>query len=744
MTEKLNPFDVAALERSLNDSATRVSTIWVSYLIFGLYLVIATGTATDRQLFLEEPLKLPAFNIDVPLYWFFILAPSLFVLLHFYVLLQVLLLGRTAAAYDLAIERAVRSPPGNALVRQRLANTLFAQIFAGSPREREGWLGRLLLVMARITLALAPIYVVFAFQYVFLPYHSHFATWAHRVLLLVELAFAFLLWPLVLDARKDFDWPKLWRRVKRTAAIPLQLFIAKDRRRHELHRLRLQAIPVVACILFVASLSLSFPGEAHVNLFTGHFSFSAVQCDRWIILQRVDRLVLPRVDVVDDEKLDKIEKATATKTQQAFEGERTRSFRERDLNCATFDSADLRRTDFFGARMSNASFKGAQLQGADLSAARLEGANLSEAKLQGANLSQAQLQGANLSAARLEGANLSEAKLQRANLRQAQLQGADLSAAQLQDADLSAPLRGGFLRQADLHGANLSEAQLQRANLNFADLQGANLSEADLQGANLSEAKLQGADLSAARLWGANLSEAKLQGANLRQAQPLGADLSVAQLQGANLRRAQLLGADLSRAQLGGANLSRAQLGGANLLGSELKLALLSNVHLWRVRPANCSDARITDPEFDAASGALLGIDNIERVLAQVSEDQKDKGRARLRQGFTIQKDDLVAIETIWRDCAANSQTVMESEYLQQHARLLRDLVCNATSDRKEIAAGITNNWISDDPDRSDYSSRLARGLLGLDGKECAATKELSDLTNKRLREFAPTQIPAN
>ena len=144
MTEKPDPFDVAALERSLNDSATRVSTIWVSYLIFALYLLIATGTATHRQLFLEEPLKLPALNIDLPLYWFFVLAPILFVLLHLYVLLQVLLLGRTAAAYNETVDRVISSAPENAVMRQRLANTLFAQIFAGSPREREGWLGWLL------------------------------------------------------------------------------------------------------------------------------------------------------------------------------------------------------------------------------------------------------------------------------------------------------------------------------------------------------------------------------------------------------------------------------------------------------------------------------------------------------------------------------------------------------------------------------------------------------------------------
>jgi hypothetical protein len=51
-------------------------------------------------------------------------------------------LGRTAAAHNETVDKAVGLAPENALMRQRLANTLFAQIFAGSPREREGWLLR--------------------------------------------------------------------------------------------------------------------------------------------------------------------------------------------------------------------------------------------------------------------------------------------------------------------------------------------------------------------------------------------------------------------------------------------------------------------------------------------------------------------------------------------------------------------------------------------------------------------------
>src|SRR4051812_18368537 len=162
--KKIDPFDVEALEKSLNDSATRVSTIWVSFLIFALYLLTAATTVTHRQLFLAEPVRLPVLNIDLPIWGFFFLAPILFVILHAYVLLQVILLARTASAYNRAVKKAAErdklSSEETASLRQRLANTLFAQIFAGSPREREGAFGWLLNAMAWITLAISPILIL--------------------------------------------------------------------------------------------------------------------------------------------------------------------------------------------------------------------------------------------------------------------------------------------------------------------------------------------------------------------------------------------------------------------------------------------------------------------------------------------------------------------------------------------------------------------------------------------------------
>ena len=317
MADKLDPFDVKALESAVNDSATRVSAIWTSFLIFALYLLIAATTVTQRQLLLAEPIKLPVLNIDLPLWGFFFLAPILFVILHQYTLLQVLLLGRTTTAYDFAVARLQLSYKENVSLRQRLANTLFAQIFAGSPREREGFIGWLLRAMVWMTLAIAPIFVLLAFQFMFLAYQSGFVTWTHRLLILAELLAFFLIWPLALDAGRNFQWPKVWANLKHLTVIPLHLFGPKGTRHEAQLWLREHAIPLLACILYVLiPLSVAtFPGEPHVNVIRD-YAWTSVQCKRWLhqkfnfIDLQFDRLTLPHVDIVDHAKLERIEERT--------------------------------------------------------------------------------------------------------------------------------------------------------------------------------------------------------------------------------------------------------------------------------------------------------------------------------------------------------------------------------------------------------------------------------------------------
>jgi hypothetical protein len=348
MSQNPDPLDVEALERSLNDSATRVSTIWISFLGFALYLVVAAGSVTHRQLFLEDPIKLPALNVDLPLVGFFFLTPILLLVFHAYVLLQILLLGRTAAAYNDVLDRTVRTSSDNAAMRQRLANTLFAQIFAGGPRERRGWLGGLLRMIAWLTLAIAPVLVLLLFQFKFLPYHSPLITWTIRVVIVLDLIAVLVLWRAARRPDHELSW-----------------------------RLTLQGWMAWLCAAALAVFSwvaLTFPGEPHAqwtrfesDAQTGLSPYS----DRWdgrppechsssrFLYPGFDRLALQSVDVVDPEKLAKM-KPRSERIFAASEQKYTHRFGGRDLTCADLSRADLRRVD-----LSYAQFRGARLVDAD-------------------------------------------------------------------------------------------------------------------------------------------------------------------------------------------------------------------------------------------------------------------------------------------------------------------------------------------------------------------------------------------
>ncbi|MGZ5127733.1 MAG: hypothetical protein ACXWC1_33620, partial [Burkholderiales bacterium] len=308
---KIDSLDVGALERSVNDSAGRVSGIWLSFVAFSAYVAATASMISHRQIFLEDPIKLPTLNIDLPLLAAAILLPLLFVIYHVFVLVQVVLLARTAAAYNEAIEHAVPDPADSTRVRQRLANTLFAQLFAGSPRERTGYVGGLLRAMVWLTLAIGPVFVLLVIQLKFLPYHSHVVTWTQRALLMLDVLSILLLWAGALDARRDIALRFVWRNWTAAAA---------------------------GCVaILISLLVLTFPLEGHRllahYLFLSNFQICFVpKTAATRLVAALDRLSVSGETFVDADKIGKIEAATKAKGLALHEGERSRQFQQRDFS----------------------------------------------------------------------------------------------------------------------------------------------------------------------------------------------------------------------------------------------------------------------------------------------------------------------------------------------------------------------------------------------------------------------------
>jgi hypothetical protein len=137
----IDPKDVGELQRALNDAAGKASVLWTTFITFELYLAIAFGSVKHRDLFLETPIKLPLLGVDLPLVGFFVVAPTVLVIFHFYVFLQLLALAAKANYYDMLLRQVTSDTSDRQYLRQRLDSFFVLQSLVGPTEQRTGFGG---------------------------------------------------------------------------------------------------------------------------------------------------------------------------------------------------------------------------------------------------------------------------------------------------------------------------------------------------------------------------------------------------------------------------------------------------------------------------------------------------------------------------------------------------------------------------------------------------------------------------
>ena len=507
-----------ALLASLNGSAERFQTLWFSFLGLTLYLAIAALATTHRNLLLGEPQVLPILNIKVELLPFYVIAPLLYLVFHFYLLMMLALLARTAAEFDNQVRATLPGESERERYRAQVGNALFLQLLVGMKGERTGVNALLMGLIALITIVLAPLATLILMQMMFLPYHHLRITWWHRAVVVADLVLI-----MVMTYRCFFP------RGIRKAPVVLGTLRRKPRWATAMAFCALLAVVLAPLVDWLSFRQGRWAGEPR--------PYALAEWTQWMEGNKPqlpdnnpdyaatekgvvfgwfpDRLKLASETIVGKEKWEKIKEESASR-----KGAKTTPDESDFVPTIKLDDRDLQAADLSGADLRGVSLNAAAIQGATLVATRLdearlicEGPDRSKicTQLRGANLARAQLTGADLDGARLQGADLSEARLQGAVLKETRLQGARLVDAELQGADLEdARLQSARLLHAHLQGTNLLSAELQGSNLVGAQLQGAELEGAQFQGAYLWQAQLQGADLASAGLQGADLSNADL------------------------------------------------------------------------------------------------------------------------------------------------------------------------------------------------------------------------------------------
>src|ERR1700730_3422934 len=407
--------DLDAIRKSVEDAASVTTGLWLSYLVILVYIGIAAGAVTHKDLFLENPVKLPfVSDVPLPLVAFFILAPLVFIVSHSYTLVHFAVLTAKVGLFNKELISQVDTATATRdYLRWQLPANIFVQLLAGPAQLREGRLGAVSLFIAWASLVIGPIFLLLLIQVQFLPYQAVWITSLHRLLVLFDLVLLWALWPAVVDVGNKIKWLRPWRHISFT----LFSFTA----------------------LGISVGSATFPGEWLDEHFGSKQWIPETLIPPWLETrdeQDIPRwtsfhdllfhgpydektqrrrspfsntLVLPNFDTLDAAKIDESKLGSVKQTIIRKNGH---------FENAIFRGADLRRINL----------ENAQLQGADLYGANLQSAQFYNAKLQGANFYQAKLQCASLGSAQLQGASLEGAQLQGAYLGSAQLQGAWLKA----------------------------------------------------------------------------------------------------------------------------------------------------------------------------------------------------------------------------------------------------------------------------------------------------------------------------
>jgi hypothetical protein len=438
--------DPDEVEAALVDAASAARNIWVLFLSFGTYLIVTVGSVTHRQLFLEDPIRLPLLSVDLPMVAFFVVAPVLFLIFHIYLLLHLKLMADKVRRYSDLVDEAGLTKIAENRVRLQLPDFDFVQVLAGPHEGRNNLSEWLLILIAWITVVIGPLVLLLLTQLQFLPYHLAWATWAQRTVIVLDIAVLWRFWPDILPRTRLGRGPFSARRIVAafvsTALIGFSIaiatfpgeavyenWIARNIRIPEAPVSKGSAPPLVAPHiekLLKGQFLAQYPGRPLTTVSLTKYLFEGgideVKPTGWFS----NRLILLDQELVDTDKLQRNISKEERERKFALQGERTRILRGRDLRGAWLNGADLRRADLKGVQLQGASLWNAQLQGAILDAAQLQGAMLNVAQLQGASLNRAQMQGASLVNTELQGASLNGAQLQGAEFGNARLDYSDL------------------------------------------------------------------------------------------------------------------------------------------------------------------------------------------------------------------------------------------------------------------------------------------------------------------------------
>jgi uncharacterized protein YjbI with pentapeptide repeats len=557
-----------------NEAATYCRTLWIAFITYmGAVFILSAGT-THVDLLLGTPIKMPLFDIGIPLNLFYVIAPLLLVLFHLNLLMKLFDLRQRIYALSASI--------GNVEQLQRLRHRVIAFDYALltgnmiiNAKER-----LLLGVITNTTVFVIPLLILLFIQRQFLPAHDPAVTWTHRVLIILDVAQIYLIqnW---LSRRLRHPRTEEFARAPHKAARGRAPRIFATSTFGWLGRQWRSSglIVVVAASLFVLAspdenLDVLWPfawkylrpnnvKEMRPNFLAFGYDPSAgidiaekfgIKRSLYVTDQVLWSGPIPSDSVLNALDADTIEiKASGIVVgarpalNSGIRGNIGINLRGRNLSFANFENTKLIAADF-SPNLTYQQIENLRFGGKELDTFRalyraeftdLRGANFSGADMRGASFMFVDAKEATFDSTDLRGARFQNSGLRRASFGQARMEGVKIANSDLRIADLvGANLRGARLLATDLQGAFLAQAQMQGSFLEGMDLRLADMSNANLQASYITSSRFEGTILDDSDISGALLDSMHLQGASLKGTTLRAAYFIASEFRGADFNRA--------------------------------------------------------------------------------------------------------------------------------------------------------------------------------------------------------------
>ena len=415
--------------QSLLVSLQHVRNRIIFFILFCIYTLLSVLATTDKTIYMQEAIKMPLINIDLPLIAFYITIPLFLTALQFNLLYTMYsykkILYKGYAKYN----EDVKSLPKG----------LFEGVLLYSNKSLFFKIVKFFLF---IIIFIFPIAILTIFYLRFTDYqHFGISSW-HFVLIVLSVVLLFVFRNLLVSFHSNkYSKSTRWFEYALTIIFLISLSYYHYKIVYRVSKETFSAHDKQYLDNFYKKIK-------NLNIHLEEILYPRLKINGEILIPH-NKDLLEVLSVLKENNNHKLLLFNQS---------------ERNFRSAIFNNCIMTKTNFKNSKM--------------------EYANLSDADLQNSNLNHANLQESTLKSINLKNANLENANLQGANLKEANLQGTNFKFANLQGSDLSeVNLKGAYLAESYLQGAYLFETNLQGTYLFGVNLQGAYLEKANLQGA---------------------------------------------------------------------------------------------------------------------------------------------------------------------------------------------------------------------------------------------------------------------